>query len=50
MCAQLSGAELPIVTTEALPSDKTLIVLGGPTLNPLAAAAEDRSNSCNSRA
>jgi len=39
---QLSGAELPIATVEALPPHKTLIVLGGPTINPLAAAAEQK--------
>lgn len=38
----LSGAELPIVTADALPPQKTLIVLGGPANNPLAAAAEQK--------
>ncbi len=38
----LSGAELLIATTESVPSDKILIVLGGPTLNPLAAAAQEQ--------
>lgn len=37
---QLSGAELPIATADALPPHKTLILLGGPAINPLAAAAE----------
>ena len=37
---QLSGAELPIVTSDKLPARKPLIVLGGPQANPLAAAAE----------
>ncbi len=37
---ELSGAELPIVTANTLPPHKTLIVLGGPKINPLAASAE----------
>lgn len=37
---QLSGAELPIVTSDKLPAQKPLIVLGGPQVNPLTAAAE----------
>jgi len=39
---QLSGAELPIASAEALPPHKNLIVLGGPKINPLAAAAEQK--------
>jgi hypothetical protein len=39
---QLSGAELPIVTSDKLPSQKPLIVLGCPQANPLAAAAEEQ--------
>jgi hypothetical protein len=39
---QLSGAESPIASTDALPPHKTLIVLGGPKVNPLAAAAEQK--------
>jgi hypothetical protein len=38
----LSGAELPIVTSDELPADRPRIVLGGPQANPLAATAEDR--------
>ncbi len=37
---ELSGAELPIVTADALPTRRPLIVLGGPKSNPLAARAE----------
>jgi hypothetical protein len=39
---QLSGAELPVASAEALPPHKNLIVLGGPNRNPLAAAAEQK--------
>ncbi|NLY00066.1 MAG: hypothetical protein GXY83_28540 [Rhodopirellula sp.] len=39
---QLSGAELPIVTSDKLPAQRLLIVLGGPQSNPLAAAAEEK--------
>jgi hypothetical protein len=38
----LSGAMLPIVADHELPDRKPLIVLGGPTSNPLAAAAEEK--------
>jgi len=37
---ELSGAELPIVTADAIPPEKTLIVLGGPAVNSLVASAE----------
>jgi len=39
---ELSGAELPIVTADAIPAKKPLVVLGGPKSNPLAAAAEKK--------
>ena len=39
---ELSGAELPITTADALPPQKSLIVLGGPKSNPLAAAAQEK--------
>ena len=39
---QLSGAELPIVTSDQLKAQKPLIVVGGPRSNPLAAAAQDK--------
>jgi len=39
---QLSGAELPIVTSDKLPAQKPLIVVGGPQTNPLAAAAQEK--------
>ena len=38
----LSGATLPIVADDELPAGKPLIVLGGPTSNPLATAAEEK--------
>lgn len=37
---QLSGAELPLVTSDRLPPEKPLIAVGGPQTNPLVAAAE----------
>ncbi|NUQ63428.1 MAG: hypothetical protein HUU20_13195, partial [Pirellulales bacterium] len=37
---KLSGASLPIVTDDAVPPGKPLILLGGPKSNPLVAAAE----------
>ena len=39
---QLSGAELPIATADAVPPQRNLIVLGGPEINPLVAAAEQK--------
>jgi hypothetical protein len=39
---QLSGAELPVVSTDALPDDRTLIVVGCPRTNPLADLAQRR--------
>ncbi|MGC8640713.1 MAG: alpha-glucuronidase family glycosyl hydrolase [Isosphaeraceae bacterium] len=39
---RLTGAKLPIATAEALPPHKNLIVLGGPTINPLATTAEQK--------
>jgi len=39
---ELSGAELHVVTDDALPRNKTLILLGGPGINPLAASAEQQ--------
>jgi hypothetical protein len=37
---QLSGAELPVATSDQLPAAKPLVVVGGPPANPLAAAAQ----------
>jgi len=39
---RLSYAELPIVTSDKVPTGKTLIVVGGPEVNPLSAAAQQK--------
>ncbi len=37
---ELTGAELPIVTSDAIPAGQSILVVGGPQANPLSAAAE----------
>ena len=37
---RLTVAEFPIVTSDEVPAEKTLIVLGGPQVNPLSATAQ----------
>ncbi len=39
---KLSGAELPIVTSDKVPAEKTLILVGGPANNPLTASAQQK--------
>jgi hypothetical protein len=39
---RLSGAEFSIVTSEKVPPQKPLIVVGGPESNPLAASAQEK--------
>ena len=39
---RLSGAEVPIVKSDKVPTEKTLIVLGGPQVNPLSATAQQK--------
>lgn len=39
---RLSGAELPVVSSDKLPTGRPLVVLGGPQANPLAAAAQEK--------
>jgi hypothetical protein len=39
---ELSGAQLPILASDKLPSDKPRIVVGGPGSNPLAGAAQEK--------
>ncbi|MFH1572850.1 MAG: alpha-glucuronidase family glycosyl hydrolase, partial [Acidobacteriota bacterium] len=39
---QLSGAELPVVESDELPTGKSLLVLGSPKTNPLVAAAQEK--------
>lgn len=36
----LTGAELQVVSSDAIPTDKPLLLIGGPKANPLTAAAE----------
>jgi len=38
---QLSGAELPVVDSDELPTGKSLLVVGSPKTNPLMAAAQE---------
>ena len=39
---ELTGAELPVVTSDHLPAQTPLVIVGGPQVNPLSAAAQQQ--------